>query len=72
MAKICQKKVRIPHFLVGQRPTTDLFHVLACVHVRCTVTGSMGVWAEGPHASPPQGLGFFYQKNFKTLKYIHI
>ena len=25
MAKICPKKVRIPHFLVGRRPTTDLF-----------------------------------------------
>ena len=29
LAKICPKNVRIPDFLVGRRPTTDLFHVLA-------------------------------------------
>ena len=38
MAKICPKKVRIPHFLVVRRPTTDLFHVFACTHGRCLVT----------------------------------
>ena len=56
MAKICPKKVRILHFLVGRRPTTDilvdrrqttdLFHVLACCMAAVRLWAER-VWAEG-------------------------
>ena len=61
--------VRIPHILVGLQPTTDLFHVLACAHGRCPVTGSTGVGRRPTHPSPPQGLGFFGAKRKKILVY---
>ena len=46
-----QKRSKFPIF-VGRRPTTDLFHVLACGHGHCPASGSTGV-GRRPTPEPP-------------------
>ena len=70
MAKICSKKVIIPHFLVGRRPNTDRFHFLACAQGRCLVTGCTGV-GRRPTPEPPAGARIFWRlapKNYSITK----
>ena len=75
MAETCRKMVKIQIFkplviiVVGQRPTTDLFHVLAYVHGHCLVMGSTGV-GQRPTSEPPAGARIFWhvaQKNSSNV-----
>ena len=44
----------LPLLVVSRRPTTDIVHVLACMHCPCLVTCSTGV-GEGQNQSPRRG-----------------
>ena len=56
----------LPLAVLGQRPTTDILHVLACVHGPRLVTCSTGV-GHRPTPEPPAGAKMFWPHSVQTF-----
>ena len=74
MAETFPKMVKIQIYkpmvtvFVGRRPTTDLFHVLACAHGHCPVMGSTSV-GRRPTPEPHAGARIFWRVVQTSVKH---